>query len=135
MREMLRHGKGEAMSEVKCRGCNDTGLQITLSEPEKPFACVYCGEDRALKLLNITADQLKIAKALDREAVWCIREELLIRQDEAVRSGNNIVAGTCWNIISWLPTFDEPKACEHGFGTDTKWLKQYVCEKCGALKP
>jgi len=80
--------------------------------------------------VNLTDDQLKIAKALDRYKIHQIRK-LLISWSE-----NIPVDG----ILNYLPIF-EGQSCEHRFlvnkeehGQSITWDGSFKCTHCGEIK-
>lgn len=62
-------------------------------------------EADCLEILNITPDQLRIARALDRKKVDAVRN--LIDGVEPEGKYQDVLIE---HVLSWLPTFDEEKA-------------------------
>lgn len=77
------------------------------------ITCCYCcgsipfGESEALNFLGITEDQLRIARALDREKVKYIERLLLDSYPHPLEQWPKIWKECCHKAISYLPTFED----------------------------
>lgn len=67
----------------------------------------------AMEELNLTPDQLKIGKALDREKVSAIKIVLLMAKPRLEREGLKNTRDTAQLCLDWLPTFDAPNGAAH----------------------
>lgn len=68
------------------------------------FTMSLCSIEEAMEILGITADQLKIAKALDREKICELRSTL---EDTITELGSLTDRHLFHKIIAWLPTFED----------------------------
>lgn len=100
------------MSEDEC-GCTETELCVYHDKlrPDHPdrrnvnLKQIEALKNNAMKLLGITEDQLKIARALDREKIESLRNHFR-GYNEWIQSMG--ASGT--SMGDWLPTFDEEKS-------------------------